>query len=82
MEKDCHNGARQQAKSIIELLGQRTVNEQRVELERTLFEIASDRARTGAPLEEEADKRQGRSWSNESFDCRVLVTLYMLLLFR
>lgn len=62
MEKDCHNGARQQAKSMIELLALRKANDQRVELERTLFEIASDRARTGAPLEEEAEKRQG-AWT-------------------
>ena len=59
MEKDCHNGARQQSKSMIELLAQRTANEHRVDLERTLFEVASDRARTGAPLEEETEKRQG-----------------------
>ena len=59
MEKDCHNGARQQSKSMIELLAQRTASEHRVDLERTLFEVASDRARTGAPLEEETEKRQG-----------------------
>ncbi len=60
MEKDCHNAARAMAKLIIELLSLRNSNERHVDLERSLFEIASDRARTGAPLDEETDKRAGR----------------------
>lgn len=59
MEKDCHNAVRGLAKTIFQMLDARSAAARgHVELERTIFEIASDRARTGAPLEEEADKNQ------------------------
>jgi hypothetical protein len=61
MEKDCHNAVRGLAKTIFQMLDARSAAARgHVELERTIFEIASDRARTGAPLEEEADKNQGK----------------------
>jgi hypothetical protein len=59
MEKDCHNAARAMAKAMIEMLDTRESTQRHVELERTIFEVASDRARAGLPLEEETDKQQG-----------------------
>jgi hypothetical protein len=59
MEKDCHSAARLQAKTCLELLAGRVFEENKVELDRNIFEIASDRARTGAPLDDEKEQTAG-----------------------
>lgn len=56
MERDCHNAARARARSALEILSNRALDEGEVRLNRTLYEISSERARTGAPLEEEQAK--------------------------
>lgn len=59
MEKECHNNARQRSRLALEIVSTRVADESgsSVGLHPTLFEIAMERARTGAPLEDEPEKR-------------------------
>jgi hypothetical protein len=57
LEKDCHNAARQRARSALEVCSSRIMEEADIRLERTIYEVAVDRARSGAPLEDEPEKR-------------------------
>lgn len=60
MEKDCHAAARSAAKMVIEMVVQARAWEVRhVESETTVFEVAIERARSGAPLEEETERKSG-----------------------
>lgn len=61
MERDCHAAARSRARTALEILSNRVVEESNVKLEKTIFEIAMERARSGAPLENEPEKR-GACW--------------------
>lgn len=59
-EKECHAAARAQAKACGDILAGRAVDDSGIpELERTVFEVAVDRARAGAPVEDEAEKTGG-----------------------
>lgn len=57
MEKECHNNARQRSRLALEIVSTRVSDESGISLQPTLFEIAMERARAGAPLEDEPEKR-------------------------
>lgn len=57
LEKDCHTAARSQAKMGIELFQMRAWEVTHPELERTVFDIASERALSGAPIQEETERK-------------------------
>lgn len=56
MEKECHAAGRARARACLEILTNRVSQDRGVVLEKTIFELALDRARTGAPLEDEPEK--------------------------
>jgi hypothetical protein len=57
MEKECHAAARARARACLEIFSNRISQESNTTLEKTVFEIAIERARSGAPLEDEPEKR-------------------------
>lgn len=57
MEKECHTAARARARVCLEIEANRTMDEAEAAVEKTLFEVAVDRARSGVPLEDEAEKK-------------------------
>ena len=57
MEKECHAAARARARACLEIVARRVSDEVEAVKERTIFEVALDRARTGAPLEDEPEQR-------------------------
>jgi hypothetical protein len=58
LERECHGAARAQAKMARELAATRAHELQHVELEKTLFEVAAERAARGDALEEEQEAKQ------------------------